>query len=158
MTQENYSRLPLLIDNAGGRCEVVLVEPCDEGDIFIIQSIPAFTYGLGLKDTIRLLNPESGSYEVVTRAKQIVVRLYVDGSLDKLEIKSLIDDVVDLGGCFEVGKNSDQVDGKSLLLIALNFKVGFGKIEDLLRPFSGLGYQWEYGNVYDTDGKPLNWW
>lgn len=158
MTQENYSRLPLLIDNAGGRREVVLAEPWGEANVFIIQSIPAFTYGLGLKDTVRLLNPESGSYEVITRAKQIVVRLYVDGSLDKPEIKSIIDDVLDLGGCFEVGKNTDQADGKSLLLIALSLKVGFGKIEDLLRGFSGVGCQWEYGNVYDSDGNPLNWW
>jgi hypothetical protein len=158
MTQENYCRVPLLIDNAGGRREVVLAEPSGEDNEFIIQNIPAFTYGLGLKDTIRLLNSESGSYEVIKRARQIVVRLYVDGSLDKPEIKSLIDDVVDLGGFFEVGKNTDQADGKSLLLMALSLNVGFGKIEELLKPFGGVGYQWEYGNVYDADGNPLNWW
>lgn len=156
--KNDYVRLPLLIDKAGGRREVVLAEPSGDCDLFIVQSIPAFTYGVGLKDIIRLLDRESGRYEVVTRGKEVVVRLYVDGSLDKSEIKSLIDDVVSSGGCFEVGKNSDETNGKSLLLFALSVGLGFGKIESLFKPFGSGGYQWEYGNVYDEEGNPLNWW
>jgi len=158
MTHNNFVRLPLLIDKAGGRREVVLAVPSGDGNTFFVQSIPAFTYGLGLNDTIRLQDSVSGSYEVIARAKQVVIRLYADGGLDKPEIQSLIDDVVKFGGCFEVGKNTDKVGGKSLLLIALNLEVGFGKIEELLRPFGGSGYQWEYGNIYDAEGNPLNWW
>jgi hypothetical protein len=156
--REKFVRLPLLIDKSSGKREVILATPSGDSNTFTVESIPAFTYGVGLKDVIRLLDSASGTYEVVKYGKQIVVRLYVDGSLERPQIKTLIDDILSLGGHFEIGKNSDQTGGKSLLLIALDSELGFKRIEDLLKPFDTIGYQWEYGNVYDAEGNPLNWW
>lgn len=156
--KNNLVRVALLMDKAGGRRETVLAEAGGEPDTFVVHSIPAFTYGLGLKDTIRLLDRESGNYEIIERGKQIVVRLYVNGSLEQPPVKTLIDTVVSLGGEFEVGKNAMSPGGKSLLLIALDLAIGFEKIEALMQPLAGAGHQWEYGNIYDATGNPLNWW
>ena len=156
--KNNYVRLPLSIDKSGGRREVVLAEPDHKNGTFIVRSIPAFTYGLGPEDVIRVLDAASGGFEVLTRGGEVVVRMYVDGPLDSPAIKTLIDEVVSMGGSFEVGKNADAEGYKSLLLIALSVTIGFGKIEALFAPFNVPEYQWEYGNVYDAAGRPLNWW
>lgn len=156
--ENDLVRIALLFDEANGRREAVLAKPGIEADIFIIHSIPAFTYGLGWKDCIRLLDKERGAYEVTERGGQLVVRLYVDGSLDRPDIQQLIDAVVALGGSFEVAKNAAQASGMSLLLIALSAERGFAEIERLMKPCEAAGYQWEYGNVYDAEGNPLNWW
>jgi len=156
--ENDLVRIALLFDEANGRREVVLATPGIEADTFIIHSIPAFTYGLGWKDCIRLLDKERGAYEVTERGGQLVVRLYVDGSLDRPDIQQLIDAVVALGGSFEVAKNDAQASGMSLLLIALSAERGFAEIERLMKPCEAAGYQWEYGNVYDAEGNPLNWW
>lgn len=151
-------RLPLLFDQANGRREFVLAEPGGAANIFIVRSIPAFTYGLGLNDCVRLLDQESGAYEVTKRGGQIVVRLYVDGSLDHPLIACLVDEVVKRGGLFEVARNTPRNGHKSLLLISLDVEAGFKAIESLMGEYETQEFQWEYGNVYDAAGKPLNWW
>lgn len=156
--ENDLVRIALLFDEANGRREVVLAESGIEADTFIVHSIPAFTYGLGWKDCIRLLDKDRGAYEITERGGQLVVRLYVDGSLDRPVIQHLTDELVGLGGSFEVAKNAAQASGMSLLLIALSAKHGFANVERLMGPCEAAGYQWEYGNVYDVEGNPLNWW
>ena len=118
--EAQFVRIPLLFDRTSGRREVVLAEPAAEAGTFIVRSIPAFTYGVALHDRIRLLDPDSGAYEVVERGMQVVLRLYVDGDLSRPAIQHLIDAVVAAGGVFEIGKNAERENGKSLLLMAFS--------------------------------------
>lgn len=152
--KNNYVRLPLSIDKSGGRREVVLAEPDHKNGTFIVRSIPAFTYGLGPEDVIRVLDAASGGFEVLTRGGEVVVRMYVDGPLDSPAIKTLIDEVVSMGGSFEVGKNADAEGYKSLLLIALSVTIGFGKIEALFAPLTFLNISGSMGMSMTQGGAP----
>lgn len=46
------------------------------------------------------------------------------------------------------------------LVFTIPVKSGFARIEAIFSEFAASreGVYWEYGNVYDGSGEPLNWW
>nr|WP_091661044.1 DUF4265 domain-containing protein [Massilia sp. PDC64] len=152
------ARIALLIDEKTDRREVILAVATATEDVFIARSIPAFVYGLALDDHFRLLNPERGEFELVKRSRELTVRAYLRGVLDRPEVKDLIDELTQKGGRYEVARNSSDSTGTSLLLLSANVDIGFAALESLLSRLPPDACEWEYGNVYDRDGVPLNWW
>jgi len=109
-------------------------------------------------DTVRVVDKESGKFDVIARGGQVTIRVFVSGSLNRPDVSALIDSVVQAKGQYEIGKNDTDISGASLLLLSLDAQIGFPKIESLLRAVEGPDVKWEYGNVYASDGRPLNWW
>lgn len=151
-------RLPIQAEGMDIGREVVLAEPLADVDCYRVRSIPAFVYGLAAGDTVRIFDREAGKFDVLVRGGQVTIRVFVDGSLDRPDVRTLIDSVSSAGGHHEVGRNDTSVGGASLLMISLDASVGFPRIESLLRTVEGPDVRWEYGNIYDASGEPLNWW
>ncbi|TFW33710.1 DUF4265 domain-containing protein [Massilia horti] len=158
MDDEQLVRIPLKMGQAHVQREIVLAVPNESHDTFIVRSIPAFAYGVAYGDVIRVLDQASGDFEVLEHNGQVTVRVFVRGSLEKPEIRSLINDILGHKGLYEVGKASDDPDHLSLLLISLDVKIGFPEIEEILSSVKHAGHQWEYGNIYDENGRQLSWW
>jgi hypothetical protein len=150
--------LPIKTEGLGSRREVVLAEAQDEPNCYLVRSIPAFVYGLASGDSIRMLDRESGRYELCARGGQVTVRVFVGGSLDRPDVRGLIDRAVLVGGTYEVARNDPDGDGASLLLLSVDVRIGFAEIESMIAKVEGPDVRWEYGNVYDEDGASLNWW
>lgn len=150
-------RVPIEAGPDIGR-EVVLAEPIPGESCYRLRSIPAFAYGLASGDTFRVIDPASGKFVVLDRGQQVTVRVFVTGSLERPDIHSLIKAVLQAHGQYEVGRNDAGTTSASLLLLSLDVKIGFATIESMLRVAEGPDVRWEYGNVYDANGAPLNWW
>ncbi|MFT7773443.1 DUF4265 domain-containing protein [Roseateles sp.] len=151
-------RLPIKAEGLNIGREVILAEPLADADCFLVRSIPAFVYGLAAGDVVKILDRESGRFDVLVRGNQVTIRIFVDGGLDRPDVRSLIDQISEMGGCHEIARNDAGVNGASLLLVSVDVAIGFPKIESLLRIVEGPDVRWEYGNVYGVDGESLNWW
>jgi Domain of unknown function (DUF4265) len=151
-------RLPIAVSGLSVKREVVIAAQGSRRGEYVIHSIPAFAYGLGRGDTIKMVDEETGTYRVLSRGGQITVRVFVNGTLTRPEVSSVVDEVLKLEGTYEVGKNATHEQQSSLLLLSLPSSAGFNRIEVLLNPARLPDCTWEYGNVYDPTGAPLNWW
>jgi hypothetical protein len=154
----SHVRVPLFIDEMTARREVILAEAAPLPNVFVAQSIPAFIYGLALGDHFCLINAEHGDFKLVKRSGQVTIRGYIEGTLDRPGVTKVIDETTEIGGTYETARNAVDGTGTSLLLLSLHVSHGFPKIESLLSNLPARGCNWEYGNVYDGEGSPLNWW
>lgn len=156
--KKSLVRIPIDAEGIDVGREVVLAEPTLNKACYCLRSIPAFAYGLAFGDTVKIVEPSTGKFEVITRGGQVTIRVFVAGSLVRPDVRALIDSVVLKNGKYEVGKDDGVVGGASLLLVSLDVRLGFSVIESLLHVVEGPDVKWEYGNVYDANGEPLNWW
>jgi hypothetical protein len=137
--------------NAAGEAvhEEVLVDELRDGS-FRIAATPGMVEGIAAGDVIRLDNDDS--FTVVHRGGNVAVHVYyrpVEEDVDDLrpEIESL-------GGWL------DGADDRGVRAFTIPMDVGFPAIEAVLRSFLERHpkAEWGYGNVYDEEGRPLNWW
>jgi hypothetical protein len=156
--QKPIIRLPLEVTNLRIRQEVVLAESLPEKECYRVISIPAFIYDLAAKDIVRIIEPATGKFELIDRGGQVTIRAFIDGTLDRPDVHSLLSSIEQVGGMHEIGKNDTVPGGASLLLLSFDAKIGFPKMENILSAIEGPDVRWEYANVYDTNGRPLNWW
>ncbi len=151
-------RIALWIDETTTRRESILAEATATDGLYIARSIPAFVHGLALDDHFRLLDAERGSFRLVKRSGELAIRVFMRGPLDRFEVRHIIDGFTQQGGRYEVARNSVDQAGMSLLLLSANVDIGFATLESLLGQLPPDACEWEYGNVYDREGRPLDWW
>jgi hypothetical protein len=157
-SERKYCKVSLKVDDAAVRREVLLAEPTAVDSVFVVKSIPAFLFGVAPGDMIRVTNSDSGEFQIVARGGNVAIRLFLKGTLDREDVSELIERVTSVGGTYEVGFNKDNPERTSLLLLSVGIDKGFGFIEQIMKGSSATGWEWEYANVYDKLGKPLNWW
>lgn len=150
-------KVALRIDGLSIRKEIVLCEPLEKGS-FIVRNIPAFVYGVGYGDKIQLQSEESGDFSIAHREGNIAIRVFVNGTLDCLEIDQVIEAVTRAEGLYEIARNANEESNSSLLLLSFPIAIGFPEIEKLMASLQSLDAKWEYANVYDESGEALNWW
>ena len=155
---ENLIKIPLKVESNIVHREFVLAEPSGVDELVLVRNIPALAYNVAYGDLIQPLDPATGDFRLVRRSGQLTIRAFVPSKLDTPAITQLIDQLVDMKGIFEVGKNQDGKPGYSLLLLSVHVQTGFEKIENLMSTVARSGGQWEFGNVYDELGEPLGWW
>ena len=119
-----------------------------------IMKSPLFTRNIAAGDTIKLINPDTAEYELVSRSGNLCVRVFTKDNLSKLE-QTLTSEIEKLGGSL------DQQTERALVY-SIHVSIGFQTIEQRLenafRDYPDC--VWYYGNVYDPeDGiTPLEWW
>ena len=131
--------------------EQCLATPCEKDGEYRLLKSPLFVRGVAALDRIAL-NPESrGRFTVVERSGNLCLRVFLLEANTALE-EQLTAEVEKLGG-------SVDVRNERALVYSLYFGVGFLTIEKLFDKLIGRGEaKWLYGNVYDDQGEPLNWW
>jgi hypothetical protein len=159
MDSEAFARISLKIEGSNSiQRESLLAEPDGSVHRYFLRSIPAFIYGIALNDLIEVLDFDSGKFTVIQRGGQVTIRLYVEGTLDRDDVRAVIEAVTTANGVFEVAKNASTAGNTSMLLLSLDVALGFKRIESLLERVPEEGCSWEYGNIYDQGGNPLKWW
>ena len=118
-----------------------------------LQGSPALLAGLASGDEIERENEEfwllkrGGNVcaQIVTRRCDDAVRAHASRLLKAI------------GGWLD-GKM--ELDGKCVLVCTLPVMASFPVIERTLDEIARncRAHGWMYGNVYDEDGEPLNWW
>ena len=103
-------RLPLQAEGLSIGREVVLAEPLPR-DTYRVRSIPAYVYGLAAEDTVRILDRDTGSFDLVKRGGQVTIRVFVNGTLTRPDVRALVDAVSSAGGLHELGRNDDDPEG-----------------------------------------------
>jgi len=154
---QSLKRIPLKVGGLSVDREVVLAKPLGNNR-FILQSIPAFIYGLAYGDEIEVENLDTGEFQIVKRGGHVTLRVFLNGPLDRVEIDELIERATEASGLHEIGKNAKANTDSSLLLLSVPVSMGFPRIEEAMKAVQSIDAKWEYGNIYSEDGAPLNWW
>lgn len=137
--------------NGRPQFEPVEVESLDGGAYLVLRT-PGFVYGVAAGDEIEPQEPR-GSFLTLARGGNIAVRVFSETALGE-KFDELADDIrLQLDG---------RIDGRfeRSAVFTIPAAGGFGGIEVLLDEFieHNEGVVWDYGNVYDGEGEPLDWW
>ena len=129
--------------------EEVLVDELRDGS-FRIAATPGMVEGIAAGDVIRL--DDDDLFTVVHRAGNVAVQVYyrpVEDDVDDLQAE-----IESLGGWL------DGADDRGVRAFTIPMSVGFPAIEAVRRSFLERhpNAEWGYGNVFDREGRPLNWW
>ncbi|WP_198170617.1 MULTISPECIES: DUF4265 domain-containing protein [Actinoplanes] len=137
---------------AGGQLvyEMVLTRTV-EPDLHLVLGTPALVEGIAAGDRIRM--HAGGGFEVVQRGGNICLLVVLATPADAEELAPLRDAFDDLGGIVEMPPD------RRFIVITVPAAAGFDAVEETIDAWTApRGDHWEYGNVYDPDGQPLNWW
>ena len=147
------SAIPLRFIGANGipQFEPVHGEFLDGGAYLVLRS-PSFVYGLAAGDEIEL-GDTKGSFQLLARGGNIAIRMLSEKNLGAA-FEALAADV-------QAGLDG-RVDGRlaQAAVFTVPAAAGFEEIEQIFNDYvsDNEGTIWEYGNVYDEDGEPLEWW
>lgn len=128
--------------------EPVHVEPV-AGHRFRVLYSPGFAYGVAAGDELEV--DEEGRYQVVARGGNLSVRLLCGNGVADIE-PSLTEQIERIGG---------RLDGQVRAGLAYTIPLSAGR--DVIGQIfaqakqENRGVLWEYGNVYDEDGKLMEW-
>jgi hypothetical protein len=128
--------------------EKVAVRHLDDGQVEMLHS-PGFVKGVARGD---LLSLGENGFEVTVRAGLVAVQIYKRDNIELLE-PELTSQIKTLDG-------RRDIKTERVLAYSIPAESGFAAIEQVMNDFSKAhdDVQWVYGNVYNADGAPLNWW
>jgi hypothetical protein len=138
--------------NSAGRPvhEVVPAAGLPDGRYRIIGS-PALVMGCAAGDIITV--DEGGDFEIIQRGGNLAIQSYATAAFAPQQITALKAAFIPLGGLVEA-----PADGR-FAVVTIAASVGFPNIESIMNQWAAdTQTDWSYGNVYDDDGQPLNWW
>jgi hypothetical protein len=124
-----------------------MVEP----GVFDVIGSPGLACGCAAGDRIRVA--QDGRFEVLRRGGNLCLVLVPRTPGDDGEIAALRSVFGQLGGQVEMPA------GRRFIVITVPVTVGFSAVEDAVGTWaSDNDSDWYFGNVYDEDDRPLNWW
>jgi hypothetical protein len=130
-----------------------LVPAARLGDgIWEITGTPALAVGCAAGDHVAV--DGEGHFQVVRRGGNIAMVAFAPTGQSILQHGEALQDAIQsIGGLVE-----NHPDGR-WLVITVPVRSGFPSIEGVMgRWRDGTGLDWEYTNVFDGTGRPLNWW
>ncbi|MBL1075818.1 DUF4265 domain-containing protein [Nocardia sp. 2] len=139
--------------NAAGEpvYEVLPAKLLEHNDYEILGS-PALTYDFAAGDHLRVF--DDGRFEVLRRGGNLCLRAYPKSSPPSdVGIRTLTAAFDRLGGVVEMPSD------RRFIVITVPVTAGFVAIQDAIEGWATEhGCVWGYGNVYDEDDNPLDWW
>jgi Domain of unknown function (DUF4265) len=128
--------------------EELPAKPLESG-AWQLLSTPGLVLGVAADDVLRI--SDDGRFEILERGGNVAVQLYTEQS--QAELAKLVDDVEDKGGWLD-GYHSGR-----LAVLTFPVATGFEAIEAVVDAYARRhGEEWYFGNVYDDQDQPLNWW
>lgn len=136
--------------NGKPQVEPVHAERLDGTRLRLLYS-PGWVYGIAAGDEFELTD-DQGSFRVLQRGGNVVVRVFSEAPVSGFA-DLLVADVSRLGGYLDGGI-------ERAMTFTIPISASLDAIDDAFTRFCTKtpGLVWEYGNVYDDDGSPLNWW
>lgn len=146
-------------NGARAGCENVAARRIGENEWQLINS-PLYATEVAAGDVVRILNNETGAFQVVTRGGNVCVQFYLgtteadDAKKTREAAEAIALKIRPLGG---------RMDGHTpgLISFTVPVDVGFPAIEKVFAAAVAryAGSQWQFSNVYDPiTGDPLGWW
>lgn len=124
-----------------------LVEP----GVYEVSHSPALAMGCAAGDRIRVL--ADGRFEVLARGGNLCVMIYPDSPPDNAAVAALRATVDGLRGVVECPADNRFV------VLTVPIGAGFPAVEAAVAEWtSAHSAEWQYGNVYDDNDRPLGWW
>jgi hypothetical protein len=120
---------------------------------WLLLATPGLAQGFAAGDVVRV--GVDGAFAVLHRGGNVSINVYSDGTTDMKRSFTLLTDLMaSLGGTVEAP------DDLHFLVVTCPVSVGFPAIEATMSRWesTGRGPGWCYGNVYDDNGAPLDWW
>lgn len=151
-----HVELPIIVKGArAGRAEMVEVEAAPNGRFTVFEP-PALVEGLAVGDIFELAPNELSGFKVTYHSGNLTIWLMLPdpAMYSEADRASLDAALAPLGGVFDgcaMGK---------ILIFSVHVTALFDQIEKVMQTLVEKypGSNWQYGNVYDWDNKPLNWW
>jgi hypothetical protein len=121
-------------------------------DVYRILYSPGFVEDIAAGDVIRVTDQARGAFEVIKYGGNVSVKIS--------DIESIINKLQSLDEA--LSKVGARLDGnlEHVAVWTIPVESGFQKIEVAIAKACELLKEptWWYGNVYDAQGNPLNWW
>ncbi len=131
--------------------ELVPAQQVDER-LWRVSATPGLLNGCAQDDLVEVA--ADGSFKVVERGGNIAAHVYARQAISEADLEELRREFRTVGGQVEWPSN------RRFVVVTLDVKAGFSVVERLLDEFVRThgDTEWFFGNVYDSDGLPLNWW
>ena len=128
--------------------EVEYVSP----EIYRVMFSPGFVENIAAGDLVRITDEKKGEFEVIKYGGNISVKIS-----DVISIASKLKSIDKV--LTQVGARRDG-NLEHVAVWTIPAKNGFKKIEEAIDKACELLQEptWWYGNVYDAQNNPLNWW
>ena len=120
---------------------------------WLLLATPGLVQGCAAGDVVRV--EADGAFTVLHRGGNVSINVYSDETTDMRRSLTLLTGLIaSLGGAVEAP------DDLRFLVVTCPVSVGFPAIEATMSRWesTGRGPGWCYGNVYDDNGAPLDWW
>jgi hypothetical protein len=148
-----------VFDSTPPGSELVPARPLGD-DLWELIRSPLYAMQVASGDVVKVLDPESGTFEVMKRGGNVCIQVYLgpreaDDSEATTSIAEAIRRVIE-----PLGGRIDAVT-PGLISCTLSIAVGFPVIESMFNAAASgsVGAQWQFANVYDpVTGEPLGWW
>ncbi|WIM99031.1 DUF4265 domain-containing protein [Actinoplanes oblitus] len=151
MAEQTHVRLVAGLGSGGQLVYETVLTRTIEPDLHLVLGTPAFVEGIAAGDQIRVR--AGGGFEVVHRGGNICLLVVPGDPPAPEDLAPLRDSFDDLGGIVELPAD------RRFIVITVPAAAGFDAVEAAIDAWTTpRGDHWEYGNVYDPDGNPLNWW
>lgn len=122
------------------------------GGTYRLVRTPLVAQGLAAGDEFEVQHSDR-SFRVLRRSGNLAVQLWMNSDLTSDVLETLTSAVVALGGCLDA-------HARSFAGFRIPVSVGFPPVEQLFDDFVAEHprAEWMFSNVYDADGRPLDWW
>ncbi|WP_188152236.1 DUF4265 domain-containing protein [Teredinibacter waterburyi] len=116
-----------------------------------LQRSPAFLRGVARGDLI-VVDSSKQTHTLVRRSGNLCIRVIARSNISDI--------ATELTPALEKMGATLDFENARMLVFSIHVSCGFSAIEDVLNRYSGQDglSTWFYGNVYDQDMQPLNWW
>ncbi|WP_299589385.1 DUF4265 domain-containing protein [uncultured Microbulbifer sp.] len=145
------NHINLIVEGSKGGTQPVEVELVSP-DVYRILYSPGFVEDIAAGDTIRVTNKETGDFEVIEYGGNVSVKIS-----DTSRIIEKLPDIDEILSSVRARRDGNL---EKVAVWTIPVDSGFKEIEASVSKACELLDEpvWWYGNVYDSNDNPINWW